>query len=115
MERESRANDVPALSLQLARQRGCAGIAAARLSASWREIPRFPPSLDHSIALDIKADRFLAFGESASGVSAALSMKDGLLTLSRLNVAALGWCDAIGQRHARRFAPCAERRARHDG
>lgn len=88
LERESRSDAAPALSLelrgnevQLESLQALGGLVAGDTSLSTL--------LEHSIALDIKADRFLAFGESASGVSAALSMKDGLLTLSRLTVASL--------------------------
>ena len=88
MERESRADAAPTLSLQLRGNevaleslQALAGLVAGDASLS--------ALLDHSVALDIRADRFLAFGESASGVNAALSVKDGLLTLSRLNVASL--------------------------
>ncbi len=88
MERESRADAAPALSLQLRGNeveleslQALAGLVAGDASLST--------VLAHSIALDIKADRLLAFGESADGVDAVLSMKDGLLTLDRLNVAAL--------------------------
>ncbi len=107
MERESRA-DVPTLSLQLRGNevaleslQALVGLVAGDTSLS--------AVLDHSIALDIKADRFLAFGESASGVSAALSIKDGLLTLSRLNIAALDGVtlSASGTLGGSLFAPSA--------
>lgn len=88
LERESRADAAPTLSLQLRGNevaleslQALVGLVAGDASLST--------VLDHSIALDVKADRFLAFGESASGVNAALSVKDGLLTLSRLNIASL--------------------------
>ena len=88
LERESRADVSPALSLQLRGNevqleslRALIGLVAGDASIST--------VLDHSIALDLKADRFLAFGESAAGVSAALSVDNGLLTLNRLNVASL--------------------------
>jgi uncharacterized protein involved in outer membrane biogenesis len=88
LERESRSDAAPALSLQLRGNevaldslRALTGLVAGDASIS--------SVLEHSIALDIRADRFTAFGESASGVNAALSMKDGLLTLSRLNIASL--------------------------
>ncbi|WP_439616284.1 AsmA family protein [Shinella sp.] len=88
LERESRSDATPALSLelrgnevQLDSLRALVGLVAGDASLTT--------VLDHSIALDLTADRFLAFGESATDVSAALSVKDGLLTLSRLNVASL--------------------------
>lgn len=88
LERESRADAAPTLSLQLRGNevaleslQALVGLVAGDASLST--------VLDHSIALDVKADRFLAFGESASGVNAALSVRDGLLTLSRLNIASL--------------------------
>ncbi|MCO5138636.1 MULTISPECIES: AsmA family protein [unclassified Shinella] len=88
IERESRADAAPTLSLQLRGNevaleslQALVGLVAGDASLST--------VLDHSIALDVKADRFLAFGESASGVNAALSVRDGLLTLSRLNIASL--------------------------
>ena len=88
MERESRADVAPTLSLQLRGNevaleslQALVGLVAGDASLS--------AVLDHSMALDIRADRFLAFGESASGVNAALSVKDGLMTLSRLNIASL--------------------------
>ncbi|WP_133032915.1 AsmA family protein [Shinella granuli] len=88
MERESRADAVPTLSLQLRGNeialeslQALVGLVAGDASLS--------AVLEHSIALDIKADHFLAFGESVSGVNAALSVKDGLMTLSRLNIASL--------------------------
>jgi uncharacterized protein involved in outer membrane biogenesis len=88
LERESRSDATPALSLelrgnevQLDSLRALVGLVAGDASLTT--------VLDHSIALDLTADRFLAFGESATDVTAALSAKDGLLTLSRLNVASL--------------------------
>ncbi|MDX3975722.1 AsmA family protein [Shinella sp.] len=88
LERESRSNEAPALSLelrgnevQLDSLRALVGLVAGDASLTT--------VLDHSIALDLKADRFLAFGETAADVNATLSVKDGLLTLSRLNVASL--------------------------
>ncbi len=88
LERESRSDAAPTLSLQLRGNevaleslQALAGLVAGDASLST--------VLSHSIALDIKADRLLAFGESADGVSAALSVKDGLLTLNRVDVASL--------------------------
>ncbi|MGB3813456.1 MAG: AsmA family protein [Shinella sp.] len=88
LERESRREADPTLSLQLRGNeveleslQALVGLVAGDASLST--------VLDHSIALDLKADRLLAFGESAEGVTAALSVKDGLLTLSRLNIASL--------------------------
>lgn len=88
LERESRSDAAPALSMQLRGNevaleslRALVGLVAGDASLST--------VLEHSIALDIRADRLLAFGESAAGVNATLSMKDGLLTLSRLTIASL--------------------------
>jgi uncharacterized protein involved in outer membrane biogenesis len=88
LERESRAGTAPTLSLQLRGNeveleslQALTGLVAGDTSLST--------VLSHSIALDMKADRLLAFGESAEGVTAALSMKDGILTLSRLNITSL--------------------------
>lgn len=88
LERESRADAPPALSLQLRGNeveleslQALAGLVAGDASLST--------VLQHSIALDLKADRLRAFGESASDVNAVLSMKGGLLTLSRFSVASL--------------------------
>ena len=88
LERESRAEAAPTLSLalrgnevQLESLQALVGLVAGDASLSG--------VLDHSIALDLEADRLLAFGESAQGVKAVLSAKGGLLTLNRLNVASL--------------------------
>jgi len=88
LERESRADASPTLSLQLRGNeveleslQALVGLVAGDGSLS--------SVLDHSIALDIRADRFKAFGETASGVNAALSVKDGRMTLNRFTVASL--------------------------
>jgi uncharacterized protein involved in outer membrane biogenesis len=88
LERQSQSEAAPALSLelrgnevQLESLRALVGLVAGDAS--------FSTVLDHSIALDIRADRFLAFGESASDVNATLTMKNGMLTLSRLDVSSL--------------------------
>lgn len=88
LERESPSDASPTLSLQLHGNeveleslQALVGLFAGDASLST--------VLEHSIALDIRADRFNAFGEAASGVNAALSIKDGLLTLNRLKVASL--------------------------
>ncbi len=88
LERESRSDMAPTLSIELHGNeveleslRALAGLVAGENSLS--------AVLDHSIALDIKADRFRAFGETASGVDAVMTAKDGLLTLSRLDIDAL--------------------------
>lgn len=88
LERESRADAAPTLSLelrgnevQLDSLQALTGLVAGDASLG--------ALADHAMALDIKADRFTAFGETATGVNAALSMKDGLLTLSHLDIAAL--------------------------
>ena len=88
LERESRADAAPTLSLQLRGDeveldslQALAGLFAGDAS--------LPAVLGHSIALDIKADRLHAFGESADGVEAVLSAKDGIFTLSRFDVASL--------------------------
>lgn len=88
MERESRADTVPALSLQLQGNevrleslQALVGLVAGDASLS--------SIASNAIALDLKADRLVAFGETASGVNAVLSAKDGELTLNRFNVASL--------------------------
>ncbi|WP_313664963.1 AsmA family protein [Shinella sp.] len=88
MERESRADAVPALSLQLQGNevrleslQALVGLVAGDASLS--------SIASNAIALDLKADRLVAFGETASGVNAVLSAKDGELTLNRFNVASL--------------------------
>lgn len=88
LERESRSGTAPTLSIELRGNeveleslKALVGLVAGDASLS--------AVLDHSIALDIKADRFRAFGETASGVDAVMTAKDGLLTLSRLDVDAL--------------------------
>ncbi|MGD9476280.1 AsmA family protein [Shinella sp. G-2] len=88
LERESRAGTAPTLSLQLRGNevaleslQALVGLVAGDASLS--------SVLEHSIALDLKVDQLLAFGETAHGVNAVLSAKDGLLTLSRLTVASL--------------------------
>lgn len=88
LERESRANAVPTLSLQLQGNevrleslQALVGLVAGDASLS--------SVASNAIALDLKADHLLAFGESASGVNAVLSAKDGVLTLSRLDVGSL--------------------------
>lgn len=88
MERESRAGAEPTLSLELRGNevrleslQALTGLVAGDTSLG--------ALADHAMAVDIKADRFDAFGESASGVTAALSMRDGLLTISRLDIASL--------------------------
>lgn len=88
IERESRAEGAPALSVelrgnevQLESLRALVGLIAGDAS--------FDTVMEHSIALDLKADRFEAFGESARGVTAVLSVTDDRLTLTRLDVASL--------------------------
>ena len=88
LERESRSGAAPTLSIELRGNeveleslKALAGLVAGDASLS--------AVLDHSIALDLRADRFHAFGETALGVDAVLTMKDDLLTLSRLDVDAL--------------------------
>ena len=88
LERESRFDAAPTLSLQLHGNevaleslQALVGLVAGDASLS--------AVLEHSIALDIKADRFSAFGETASDVNAVATVKDGLMTLTRLTVASL--------------------------
>jgi uncharacterized protein involved in outer membrane biogenesis len=88
IERQSRADTAPALSIELRGNnvemeslQALVGLVAG--DASLETV------LEHSIALDLKADRFAAFGESAAGVSAVLSLKDDAVTLSRLDIASL--------------------------
>ncbi|MFC3076421.1 AsmA-like C-terminal region-containing protein [Shinella pollutisoli] len=88
LERESRPDAAPTLSVELAGNevrfdslRALVGLVAG--DASLGSV------LEHSIALDLKADRFEAFGERASGVDAVLSVRDGALALDRLDVASL--------------------------
>jgi len=88
LERESRADAAPTLSIELAGNevqldslRALAGLVAG--DASLGSV------LEHSIALDLKADRFEAFGERAAGVDAVVSVRDGSLRIDRLAVASL--------------------------
>lgn len=85
IERLSPQGEPPALSIDLAGNsvqleslQALAGLVAGDASSGV--------VLKHSIALDIKADRFSAFGEEAKDVKAQLSLKDGILSVSRLEV-----------------------------
>ncbi len=88
LERESRADAAPTLSMKLSGNaveleslQALVGLVAGDASLST--------VLGHSIALDLEADSLLAFGESAQGVKMVLSAKDGLVTVDRLDVASL--------------------------
>lgn len=88
LERESRDGAPPTLSVELAGNtvrldslRALAGLVAGDASLDG--------VLAHSIALALKADRFEAFGEQAAGLDAVLSVRDGELTLGRLDVASI--------------------------
>lgn len=88
LERESSANAAPTLSMKLSGNaveleslQALVGLVAGDASLST--------VLGHSIALDLEADSLLAFGESAQGVKAVFSAKDGLVTVDRLDVASL--------------------------
>ena len=88
LERESRAGASPTLSVELAGNavelgslRALVGLVAGDASLAG--------VLEHSIALDLKADQFEAFGERASDVDAVLSLSGGILTLDRLDIASL--------------------------
>lgn len=88
LERESRPDAAPALSLMLRGNevaleslQALAGLVAGDASLAGLA--------GHAIGLDLEADHLVAFGESARGVKALLSVRDGLLTLDRLDVAGL--------------------------
>ncbi|MCD2181822.1 AsmA family protein [Rhizobium sp. GN54] len=85
IERLSPADEAPSLSIQLGGDaveletlRALAGLVAGEASADVL--------LGHSIALDLKAERFTAFGEEARTVDALLTLKDGALSVSRLDI-----------------------------
>lgn len=88
IERQSRAGETPALSIELGGDRveietlrALTGMVAGDASSA--------ALLRHSIALNLRAEHFAAFGEEARDVEAVLSLKDGALEVSRLDVASL--------------------------
>lgn len=88
LERESAAARAPMLSAELRGDtvrleslQALAGLLAG--DASLESV------LDHSIALSLRAGRFEAFGETAEGVNAVLTLSDGALTIDRFDVASL--------------------------
>nr|WP_310416177.1 AsmA family protein [Mycoplana sp. BE70] len=85
IERQSRPGEAPALSIELGGNRveietlqALAGLVAGDASTA--------ALLHHSIALDLKAEHFAAFGEEARDVRAVLSLQGGMLNVSRLDV-----------------------------
>ncbi|QRM55915.1 AsmA family protein [Sinorhizobium sp. BG8] len=88
IERQSVSGSTPTLSMELKGDRveleslqALAGLIAGDASMST--------VLEHAIALDLKADHFSGLGEEADGVSAALSLKEGILQIQRLDVDSL--------------------------
>lgn len=85
IERQSRQGEAPALSIELGGNRveietlqALAGLVAGDASTA--------ALLHHSIALDLKAEHFAAFGEEARDLRAVMSLRDGVLNVSRLDV-----------------------------
>lgn len=85
IERQSRQNETPALSIELRGNsveiealQALTGLVAGDASTG--------ALLRHSIALDLKAERFTAFGEEALNVNAVLSLRDGALNVNRLDI-----------------------------
>ncbi|MBD9372859.1 AsmA family protein [Rhizobium sp. ARZ01] len=85
IERQSRQGEAPALSIELHGNsveietlQALTGLVAGDASTA--------ALLRHSIALDLKAARFTAFGEEARDATAVLSLRDGALNVSRLDV-----------------------------
>jgi uncharacterized protein involved in outer membrane biogenesis len=88
IERQSLADQPPGLSIELKGEtveveslQALAGLVAGDASLDM--------VLSHAIALDLDANTFTALGETAHGVNAVLSLKDGTLRVERLDVASL--------------------------
>ncbi len=93
IERRSPDDDVPSLSIQLGGDRveletlrALAGLVAGEASADTL--------LRHAIAVDLKAERFTAFGEEANNVDALLTLKDGALSVTRLDIGSVAGASA---------------------